>query len=112
MLLPPRPRLRGPDEARDKLGSVSQREKILNCFFGDVSGTPPAFAHATMDAPAFDATLEYCTPHDIFFSGSPPLAFRNGRLPVKMSKTLLLPAANSFAAEKSRLLSDHKLYNT
>ena len=40
---------------------ISLRERETpNCFSAEVSNTTPAFAHATMNTAAFDATKAYC----------------------------------------------------
>ena len=69
------------------------------CFCGDMCGTPPVFAHATMDTAAFDAIQEYCT-RDIVCSSVLALAFRVARLPVLRLKASFIPAANSSLLRK------------
>ena len=74
---------------------------------------PPAFGLATMDTAAFDPTQGYCTHDKVFFWQPPPLAFRDGRLPVSRSKAFFIPTANSFPLRRRAASSrTTKLYNT
>ena len=69
--------------------------------------TLPPLAHAASTAAAFDATQEYCTPTIVFF-WQPPSCFSQwtpSRFTV--DGTSYLCAEQFFAAEKSRLFSDH-----
>ena len=72
-----------------KESDKTQRPRTLR-----VPGLP---RRATMTTAAFGPAQEYCTHDIVFFWQPPPLAFRDGRLPVLRLKASLIPAL-----EKSR----------